>query len=896
MTDSLHDSLLLTKLNRPLLSRDVIHRPRLLKQLQSPSNLILVVAPAGYGKTTLVDSWLESTPMPSAWLSLDESDNDFSTFIHYLIVAIQTRFPLIGSRTMQLFATTTSPSISSVSNSLTNELSSIDQEFILVIDDYHLIHNRVIHQLLADLTRRPPPSLHLVLVGRNDPALPLPGLRARGLVTELRTSDLRFTLDEIAIFFRDALEINVTDEELAILAEKTEGWPVSLRLAAVYFQHSGSSSLIGSNQSGGNRYLIDYMVNEITTLLPGDVKDFLMKTSILDQLCGSLCDAVMGFDVNSGRSQKQLEWLHHSDLFTTSVENALGWYRYHHLFRQFLFSELKLSLPPDEVAAFYLRASSWFESQGFLKEAIAHAFSAGDVNTAVAIFVRHRRDITNLDNWQALQQLLSLFPREIINSHPELKLAEVTLYIYQNQYSQMAALIDEAESMLAKSHLPKADRGRLEGEMAARRAAVAYWEGNLSLSGSLAQLALDKLPQEWWQPRVQARLYLSVDFQRQGNLDRALDVLTNTGEPDLGPVYQVRLLASACFACWMAADLPQLERTSLRILEKYSDLKSNSAGAAPYFLGVISLCRNDLERAVKYLQPLVMQPHLVQALVFLHSSIALALTYQFRGESEKALDLMDVIETFTLEIGAPFALSDVAALKAELAMLRGNLNQAVRWADSYQMSETIRLPFSYAPPITYIKVLIAQNTPASLKKAARVLSRLKKNFTTEHQTRWLIDVLALRAMVYHVQGDETKALVDLEKSVRLAEPGGFIRNFVDLGKPIKPLLAKLMKQGVSPAYLAGILSAIEAQTTQPLTGEATKAATLSTLQTAFGLSKREQEVLRFLDKRYTDTEIAETLIISKETVRSHIAHLSDKLGVRGRRAIVQVARDLGLLD
>lgn len=895
MADSFQDSLLLTKVNRPQLSRELVSRQRLLNKLQSPSSLVLVVAPAGYGKTTLVDSWLEKSPMPSAWLSLDESENDFSTFVHYLIFAIQTRFPLIGRRTLQLFVTTTSPSISSVSNSLINELSSIDQDFILVLDDYHLIHESAIHQLLADLARRPPPSLHLVLVSRNDPPLPLPGLRARGLVTELRTSDLRFTLDEIAIFFRDALEINITDEELVILAEKTEGWPVSLRLAAIYSQHSGSSSLIGANQIGDNRYLIDYMVNEITTQLPGNVKDFLMKTSILDQLCGSLCDAVMGFGVDSGRSQKHLEWLHHTDLFTTSAENALGWYRYHHLFRQFLFSKLKLSLPPDEVAALYLRASSWFENQGFLKEAIAHAFSIGDVKTAVAIFVRHRRDITNLDNWQALQQLLNLFPREIINSHPELKLAEVTLFIYHNQFSQMAALIDEAESMLAKSRLPKADRVRLEGEMAARRAAVAYWEGNLSLSGSLAQLALDKLPQEWWQPRVQARLYLSVEFQRQGNLDRALDVLTNTGEPDLGPVYQVRLLASACFACWMAADLPELERTSLRILEKYSDLKSNSAGTAPYFLGVISLCRNDLERAVKYLQPLVMQPQLVQTLVFLHSSIALALTYQFRGEVEKALDLMDVIETFTLEMGAHFGASDVAALKAELALRQSDLYQAGRWADSYQMPTTIRLPFSYAPPITYIKVLVAQNTPASLKKAGRTLAKLKKIFTSEHQTRWLIDVLALQAVLHNLLGEESKALAELRKAIALAEPGGFIRLFVDLGKPVKPLLEKLMEEGASSPYIAGILSALEKQESSLAAGQGTKAESLSALRVSYGVTNREMEVLQLLDKRYTDGEIAEALFISKETVHSHIAHLSDKLGVHGRRAIVQEARKLGLL-
>jgi LuxR family maltose regulon positive regulatory protein len=807
MSKLIHDSLLLTKFCRPRLSRELVNRPRLLDKLQLPSSLTLVVAPAGYGKTTLVNSWLETSPMPSTWLSIDEADNDFSTFVRYLIAAIQSRFPMVGAGTLRLLSIAASPSVMAVSHSLINDLSSIDQDFVLVLDDYHFIRTRAIHQLLTDLVRRPPPPLHLVLTARNDPALPLPGLRARGLVTELRASDLRFSQEEVKIFFRDVLHIDITDQDISILADKTEGWPASLKLAAIYFQHTGSSSLIGANRGGSNRYLVDYLINEVTAQLPADTVEFLKKTSFLDHLIGPLCDVIMGFE-GSGKSQKQLEWLHRSDLFITQIENVPGWYRYHHLFRQFLFSELKLDLTSDELASLYLRAREWFESQGFLKEAISQAFASGDVKTAVGIFLRHRRDITNLDDWQILQQYLRMYPREIINSQPELKMTEALLFQVRNQYADMAAALTEVDSLLAQSRLSKADRVRLEGEIAGKRSVIAYFSDDFSQGVSLAKQALRKIPQEWWQPRLQARLYMSVCYQAQGDLTSALDVLFKTRESDFGAAYHARRIGSACYVLLMAADLPGVERAATQSLKLFVEAPSSSEtfNWMQYYLGVVHYLRNDLKKAEQYFLPITQQPLQVHAACFLHSIAAMALIHQSRGNGEKAQEFAEVMLSYSLEMDAPFGVV-AAALKAELDMREGNLDKAGRWADSYQMPEKSRLTYFYAAPITYIRVLLAQNTPASRKKAAQALARLKKSLTAEYQTRWLIKVHSLQSMLDYAEGNTAKALKELKKAIGLAEPGGFIRNFVDLGDSLKPLLEKLSKLGVSPDYVARILSA-----------------------------------------------------------------------------------------
>jgi LuxR family maltose regulon positive regulatory protein len=345
------------------------------------------------------------------------------------------------------------------------------------------------------------------------------------------------------------------------------------------------------------------------------------------------------------------------------------------------------------------------------------------------------------------------------------------------------------------------------------------------------------------------------------------------------------------------ADLPLIERVATQILDRYGKLNSSLVGvlASSYFLGLVHYYRNDLQKAEQYFLPVLLHPQQVQTQVYIHSIVALALIYQAQGQVAKSIELAETLASLSLEMSVPFQASDASALKAELDMRQGNLAAAARWADLYKLPNVLRLPFFYAPPITYVQVLLAQDTPLSRKKASTTLAKLRKIFTADHQTRLLISVFGLQALLSQAEGKETRALKEMEKAVALAEPGGFIRVFIDLGAAAKPLLARLKKEGTAPAYIDRILSAIEEEDARRKSIRSEKIGANPDLQSESGVTAREMEVLRLLEKRYTDREIAETLFISKETVHSHIAHLGDKLNAHGRRAIVQAATKMGLL-
>ena len=895
MSNPAHESLLQTKLHPPQLSRSLIARPRLLEQLQSPTSLVLVIAPAGYGKTTLVSSWLETVSLPSVWLAIDESDNELATFAQYLIAAIQSRFPGVGARTLKLLSSSATPRVETVSHSLLNELSELNQEFILVLDDYQFIHSGAIHRLLTEILRHPPSALHLVVSARNDPALPLPGLRARGLVTELRAHDLSFSLDEATDFLRNAMKLDLSDEEIAVLKNNTEGWAASLRLAAIYYRQAGGPGLSAADLRRDNRYLVDYMVEQILAFIPAGVRDFLFRTSILDQLCAPLCDGIMGFDAEAGKSQQILRWLEDLELFTLPVARQPGWFRYHHLFRQFLAHELTVASSPPEIARLHLRASAWFEEQGALNKAIMHAFAADDPSAAKAIFARHRRDLTNADDWYAVQRLLKLYPREVIDHDPELLLAEAMVLLFQTQHRLVAEALDRAETVIADAGLEHTERERLEGELAARRAALAYWGGDLAQSSAQAQIALHKIPPEWWQLRLHTKLFLGICFQIEGDLAKALSLFDESAQPDLGPTYHIRRLGQACFIHWAAGDLAEMERAALQMLSESSRGQAPPEGVnwAHFFLGLAHYHRGEPGPAEHELAPILLRPEQAHMMAFISSAALLALISQTRGQRERAHELCDALLSFSRDAGSIPGMAAAAALKAELALNARDLERAAEWAEGFRLPEFVRLPHFYAPVLTYVRILLALDTSPSRRRAATALSTLERVLGAEHQTILLLAVKALKATLLMRKGEGRKARAELETAIQLAEPGGSVRIFVDIGKPVRPMLIELKKEGIHSAFISRILSALDQESALDALNKI-PAVIGRDHGIALGVTRREEEVLGLLEKRYTNGEIAEALAISEETVHTHIKHLSGKLGVRGRRAIVEKARELAL--
>jgi LuxR family maltose regulon positive regulatory protein len=879
MTDSLTRSLTLTKLQRPRVGRGLVPRPQLLERLNASQSLTLVLAPAGYGKTTLLSTWLETCDIPNAWLSLDEHDDDLIVFATYLIEAVHTMFPAVADDTLNAINGLIAPPPAAIARSLLNDLVDIEQDFILVLDDYHFIHNQAIHDLLAEVVRHPPPTLHLVIASRHDPALPLAGLRARGYVAELREADLRFTAEEAEHFLVKSMALTVDEQVIATLAAKTEGWPAGLRLAALSLRQRRTPGMRAASALDVNRYAMDYLLTEVLSQLPSSVQEFLIKTSILDQLCSSLCEAVTGLVNRTTSGQPMLEWLERADLFLVPADDQQRWYRCHHLFRQMLRDRLQQLHDPAQIAALHLRASAWFVDNGYLDEALQHALAAGDPIAAGRIVAQHRHALMNQKQWQRLSRWIRLFPHEVIDEQPDLLLATVWMEFIGQRLADVPAVLDRVEALLQQLSPEAAEP--LQGEVDARRGAQYYWANDVTRSLKAGTSALRKVPVEWWYIRGYTRLFVGAGYQLLGDLMQAYAMFYATGEPDQGRDYQDFLLGNACFIHWSAADLSGLAQAARHVVAGSGPFDRREIVTwARYHLGLYYYQRNDLATAEEYLQPLVVQPYQLYTLCFLNSAVLLARIRQLQGRPEEAQEIVNAMFSFAHETRSDVMVFGTRAFQAELALWQGRVAEAGQWAAQSGSFRPAPIPHAFVPPLTLAQVLLAQDTPASRQQARQILLEMKDYFTSIHYTVIVIRVLALQAMLHDAEGEEQAALAALQKSIELAEPGGFLRLFVDLGKPLKPLLRKLAQRGVSPVYINEILAAFVPDEVSP---------------DAALLTNRELEVLQLLAKRYSDKEIAEALVISTKTVNSHVDHLGDKLGVHGRRAIVEAARAQGLL-
>ena len=894
MTNSRTRSLISTKVQRPRVGRGLVARPRLLEQLNSTHSLTFILAPAGYGKTTLLSTWLDTCSVPGAWLSLDEHDNDLVVFIIGLTEALHDILPAAVDNTLAVLNGMTLPPPEVLTRTLLNDMAIIQQKFILVLDDYHLIHNAAIHDLLQELVTYPPPALHLVLASRLDPPLPMARLRVLNHVVELRAPELRLTQAEAALFLREVMALSVDEQTVAQVVARTEGWPVGLRLAALALRRQPVSDAFVSN-----RYVMDYLLAEVLAQLPISVQDFLIKTSFLDQLSGPLCATVAGTTDRLPDGERVLDWLDHADAFVTSLDEQRQWYRCHHLFQQLLRDRLKELYDTADIAALRLRASAWFAANGYLDEALQQALAAHDWAAAVQVVTEHRHELMNRSQWQRLERWVHLFPREVMEEQPNLLLCEVALQVVRQQITEMPPLLDRVEALLARSSSERNEA--MWGEVEARRSALCYWIGDGARSLSVGLPALKKIPIDSWYLRGYLHVFLAACYHISGDLPQAYVMMYASDEPGQGRDLQMLLVSWASFIHWPAADLAGMARAARRVLAMTAQPPPvDSVFWAHYFLGMYDYQCNDLVAAEQQLLPLVMHPHTADATCFVQSAILLARIRQTQNRPEEARHIVDSMLTFALEIGGGPLLNAARAFQVELALRQGRLAEASQAAAQIEPFVPIPIPFAFVQSLVLPMILLAQDTPGSRQQVRRILTHMQDYYTSIHYTTIRIQVLALQAMLYQAEGTEAQALAALKQALALAEPGGFLRLFVDLGPQLKPLLVKLAQRGVSPAYLAAIGAAYgEADNPSVAAAPLEQPAPDPIRSAASGpigpLTYRERDVLLLLSKRYSNKEIAATLSISEGTVHTHVRNISDKLGVHGRRAIVQAAKDQGLL-
>jgi LuxR family maltose regulon positive regulatory protein len=894
-------NLLWTKLSRPQMAGDVVHRARVRERLERGLDrpLTLVCAPAGYGKTTLLSDWLAHAHRPHAWLSLDESDGDLGAFLSYFVAAVRTACPEACRHTLDLVSAPELPPATLLVTTLANDLEALSCEpacasgrcLILVLDDYHRVRKEAVHTLLANLLQHPPHTLHLILSTRQDPPLPLTVLRARGEMDEIRLQDLRFTSDEVAEFMRRAIEAPLDEQAAAVLAERTEGWAAGLRLAALAFAASTDIDGHLAGLPAENRYVMDYLMSEVFSHAPAATQEFLLKTSILDRLSGPLCDAVTGSAQTPWNGHAYLEWLAEHNLFTWSIDPRQSWYRYHHLLQTLLRSRLEQQYSSQEIAALHARAGAWFAEHGFVEEAIEHALAAGDVAQAARLVEANRHEAMNHEHWPDLRRWLGFLPRQPVNERPELVMAEAWLLHHRSSLPDVPSRLARAEMLLRELPLAEEANASLQGEIDALASQLAYWTGDAERTLALAQRALAATPLEHSYVRCVAWLFAGAALQLRGDYGDALDAyhMGLREETRRSGTYATRLLTGLCFTYWMAGDLSSLLQTANKMLELANEggLRE-SADWAHYFRGCAHYQQNSLTAARSDFAAVVAEHRFAHGIVYPHSAFGLAAVYQAQGLAEQARATVESVVMYALERHNASMLGDARAFEARLALMQGRTGEARGWAA--RADRTVRpapMPLFYAAPFSLVEILLAQGTPVGREQAARLLARLHEIVRTTHNTRFMIDTLALQALLHAGRHERNAALDALKQAVALAESGRVIRVFVDLGPRMAALLHQLAAQEGPSRFLAGLLAAFPAAPrpervpSQPTPIEP--------------LSERELEVLALLARRLSNKEVAQELYISPMTVKRHTVNIYQKLAVQGRREAVARGVELGIL-
>ncbi len=902
MSDSATAPILATKFFAPRWRAGQVSRPRLTARLTSStqSKLTLVSAPAGFGKTTLLAEYLAGEERPLAWLSLDRSDNTPSTFWTYFFRALQRSDAGVGAHAVATMeAAQLLPPIESLLATLLNEVAALSTELVLVLDDYHVVEAEPVHAGLAFLLEHLPPNLHVVIASRADPPLGLSTLRARGQLAEIRAADLRFIPDEAAAFLRTTMGLELAAEDVAALESRTEGWIAALQLAALSMQGREDVAGFIAAFTGNNRYIVDYLVEEVLRRQPEDVRTFLVRTSVLDRLRAPLCDAVTG-DTNG---KAILEILERANLFLVPLDDRRQWYRYHHLFADVLRLHLD-DEAPELVPALHLRASHWYERNGQPADAIRSALAGGDFVRAAQLVeleaettVRHHQP-TKLVEW------LRLLPKDIVRSMPELcAYAGLAFQGFGDLDASAAALHDAERSLRESAIADDTLRARLESRISLGRGYLSMAAGDADATVQHATRALSLLtPDDYDHWRATGAALLSLAHWVRGDLIAAVPAHA-VGLDAFERADDSVLAVTSAFAHGDLLKARGLLKDARKRYERSLEKAMARGGpavpaAANLHFGLCDLfCEyNDLVGASEHLRHaealnIAAGPPRTE---YRHC-VARARLHQAKGEWVAALAMLDEADALYLRGSVPNT-RPVGAWRARLFLAAGRHQEAVGWVESERLnaSDQLEYPREYHH-ITLARVLIARYRAEGdadlLGEATGLLERLRESAEAGGRTGAVIETSILLALATHASGDLDGALGHLERAMGLAAPEGYIRTFIEEGPTMRDLLRRAVAQRIGADYARRLLVAFGGSDDSnlphpsPPRGEGL----------AESLTPRELEILRLVAVGMQNQAIADHLVISLPTVKRHIANVYGKLDVGTRTAAVARATELKLL-
>jgi len=888
--------LLKTKLHIPSSPVNLVNRQALNERLENNlcGQMTLIAAPAGFGKTTFISSWVHSVQHPVTWVSLDESENDPTLFWAYLVSGFQDTIP--DDKFLSQINITKLPPIKTLLAYLINILAEVDGKVILVLDDYHLISNPQIHNDFSYLIDHQPQSLHIILVTRADPPLPIAKLRGRGLLTELRAIDLRFSKAEIKLFLNDLMMLALADADINALEKRTEGWIIGLQLAAISMQGRKDKNEFVTAFSGGHHFILEYLTEEVLNCLSKERRHFLLKTSILDQLCDSLCNEAL--DMHG--SGEMLIGLQRDNLFINSLDDDHFWFRYNHLFVDLLGNLLRKEFSPEQIYEIHLRASKWYQKNGYGAESIEHSMQAKEFERAISLIEQAASETMLHGRLTTLLHWLDALPEDLLDTHPRLRFYQAWALSLSGQPKIAEQILLDAKSTL--EDLPNSQENlALRGELAALLTGIITYSNDPPKIIQEAQEALTYLPEENLISRSRVYIALGTAYAYSDENEKAAQFYQQAR--DLALQGKNPFLATA--AIEMLAGMQIYHQGQLYEAEKNLQqalaLGKTEAGVYQAFTGTshillaeINLEWNDINTATDLIErglSLLYQGGIRYSLPY--SYCAKARLRFALADTEGAVDALREAKQATQSCPLLHVFIHNLACQVKLSLSIGDVETAAHWAFQSEIPENLPSYLNEVRQITLARVYLAQN---DLEKTLETLNNIYSQAESARRMAHIIKICLVKALALQAQGEAAAALEMLKIALSTAAPEGYERIFLEIGEPAQKLLEQAATQNIQPKYVSKLLVAFNGITSKSseLIQPSSHAQTRGNLVDP--LTERECEVLKLIAAGYTNQQVADVLVITLNTVKKHTTHIYGKLEVKNRTQAIAGARKFKLIS
>ena len=882
--------MLITKLNKPNPTSKLIFRKELIDKLENgkEKKLTLVSAPAGYGKSTAISQWIDNDSLPYVWYSLDKSDNEINNFLQYTISGIQSVYSNIGANAIKLMESNSNPSFETIATYIINDLYEVQEHFYIIFDDYHLIENQQINQLISFLLHKLPDNIHIVLITRSDPSIPLARLRSQQLVTDIRLSDLYFNSNNIYDFFKKSLNINLTIEDAKNLESKTEGWIAGLQLTALSLQGKEDISEFVKKLKGDNRYIVDYLIEEVLQQQAPELREFLLCTSILNQFNASLCNYMLS--INNG--QEIIEHFERNNMFIIPLDNERNWFRYHHLFASLLQHRLKVQLK-DRIPELHTNASQWFENNDQLVFALEHALAAGNKHKALNHFANVIDHLWKTSQYQTILQFGRKFTHEELINNVNLCLNYFWILFQSGYIEQAASLI----YMLQNQTTDKAELAMVYVCINNLKVLT----GDIESTFKYSELELQHINEDadYW--NILAFLSLGEAHRHRFELTKSYQLFdkaaARAAASQLIYFEMVNRIRSS-FVLWTMGDFSGAYKESKDLLDKLNAAGANNSFSIDLlssmlqckvgnFLVHINQIEEGLQKSVRGYE---LSKKTTNQLFLTSCTYLLAEAYYLAGEYNKAINIIEELDAIPYKQVAKYLCDLVDSLKCKLYLLTGQpdklkpLFEKDIEADKNHAFEYILHSISRA------RYQIEQGKPLG---ALDMLLEVSEEIKAEKGYGLLAEAELLQSRAYSLIQEKDKAIDYLIRALLRTQSAGLIRMYINEGAEIEILL-KEIKQLVNTKSNPR-LNKIDIEYINRLLRVFEKEKMVPAITSNDTLSNRELDTLRLIAENLTNQEIADALFISITTVKTHVRNILLKLEAKNRNEAVSIAKEKGLL-